>query len=466
MARVSTLDVAVRRGSATERPPTVSNHRRPATAGPPIDLGIAGLARRLRRHEVSSVSLVERALERAAVPGCGFVSVDVERSLEDAAERDRELRGGMDRGPLHGIPFGVKDTIDVAGQPTRLGLAVTFREPARRDASVVEILRRAGAIPMGKTSTPPLAWSHDTPGTVNPRDPGAICGGSSGGSAAVVASGVVPFALGTDTGGSIRVPAALCGVVGLRPTRGSLPLGGVAPLAPSQDTVGPLAAHPSDAGRIWRVLRGGGGASAGRSRRVGLLVDAWAARTDGACARGLETARARLQENGFAVVDVSVPVTALAAAASFLVMLAEASASWPNDPEHDTSLRAKLEAGRSVEPSAYEQALACSAAVGDAVTHALAGADLQALILPGVPVLAPRRGQTTIRIAGRSEEVGSCLTRPSAVASVSGLPAISVPVPHDGGPGPQPSVQLVGPRASESELCLLGTVCAQSFETN
>ena len=236
----------------------------------PASLGIEAAGGRLRGGRLSAGSLLEATLVRigrvdpsigAFVPGS--VAGSSARAAGLAARADAELAAGVDRGPLHGIPFAVKDLIDVAGSPTGCGSRSRGGSaPVGRDAPVVRRLVDAGAVPVGKVATYEFGLvgpSDDgpMPAPRNPRDPARITGGSSSGSAAAVAAGLVRVALGTDTGGSVRSPAAYCGVVGLKPTFGALPTGGVQPLAPSLDHVGVIAATVREAALAFAALAGG-----------------------------------------------------------------------------------------------------------------------------------------------------------------------------------------------------------------
>jgi aspartyl-tRNA(Asn)/glutamyl-tRNA(Gln) amidotransferase subunit A len=218
------------------------------------------LAAAVRAGRTDPVELVERALSRLAE--CddelrAFVEVDAEGARAQA----RALAGQPVEGPLHGVPVAVKDIYDVAGQVTRAGSRVPPGPAASRDATAVARLRAAGAVVLGRTRTHEFAWGLATwhpqlGGTRNPWDTRRTAGGSSGGSAAAVAAGVVPLALGSDTGCSIRLPAAWCGLVGHKPTHGLVPLDGVVPLAPSLDTGGALVRDAADARLALEVLSG------------------------------------------------------------------------------------------------------------------------------------------------------------------------------------------------------------------
>jgi hypothetical protein len=197
-------------------------------------LGLVEAARLVRDGAASSAELVEAALARIeALDGRlgAFVTLLADQARTESAARDLQRRQGEALGPLHGVPVAVKDLVDVAGTVTGAGSPKLAGNLATRDAEVVARLRAAGAVVVGKTRTHEFAYGVLTPGTVNPWDETRIAGGSSGGSAAAVAAGLIPAAVGTDTAGSVRIPAACCGVVGFKPSLGSVPATGVWPLS-------------------------------------------------------------------------------------------------------------------------------------------------------------------------------------------------------------------------------------------
>lgn len=213
---------------------------------------IEGVGREIRAGRVSCVEVVRRCLDRIKEIDSqlrAWVLVDTGNALASAEALDEELRAGNNRGPLHGIPIGVKDIIDVAGLPTAAGFDPWRDRIAAQDAPVVARLRTAGAVILGKTVTTQHA-SFDPPPTRNPWDHSRTPGGSSSGSAAAVATGMCLVALGSQTGGSITRPASYCGVAGCKPTRGLISLNGVRPLAPTLDHVGPIARTVRDLGRV------------------------------------------------------------------------------------------------------------------------------------------------------------------------------------------------------------------------
>jgi aspartyl-tRNA(Asn)/glutamyl-tRNA(Gln) amidotransferase subunit A len=243
-------------------------------------LSIEEIGRGLRTSSFSCVEIVQCALARIDVTQSvlnAFAHVDPFSPITEAKRLDSELRSGRDRGPLHGVPVAIKDVIAVAGTPSHAG-STAYRSTPRADAWIVRTLRKAGAVVVGLTRLHEVALGatglnpHDG-GARNPRALGRIAGGSSSGSAVAVAAGLVPLAVGTDTGGSVRIPAALCGAVGIKPTYGLIHTDGVMPLAPTLDHVGLIARSVTD---IELALRAIGAisrcdASTLRGLRVGIL---------------------------------------------------------------------------------------------------------------------------------------------------------------------------------------------------
>lgn len=230
----------------------------------PASLTIAEAARAIQRRELAPTELTRACLDRIARLNPrlnAFVLVTAERALADAARAEEELRAGIYRGPLHGIPVGLKDLYDTAGIETAAGSAVLRGRIPERDAAVAAMLREAGAVLLGKTNTHEFAWGtttnnpHTGP-TRNPWDPERIPGGSSGGSGAAIAARLALGTLGTDTGGSIRIPAALCGCVGLKPTFGRVSRAGIIPMSWQFDHAGPIARTVEDAAMLLQAIAG------------------------------------------------------------------------------------------------------------------------------------------------------------------------------------------------------------------
>ena len=232
----------------------------------PAGLSVSELSGLLHRRELSPVELTTRMLDRIDDEDGrrhAFATVTRERALAEAAAAERELAAGLTRGPLHGIPYAAKDLFDVAGEATGAGTHLLADNIAAHDCSAVRRLHDAGMVLVGKTHTVQFAYggvgiNHDTGTPRNPwrDDEPYVAGGSSSGSAVAVAAGLVPVALGTDTSGSVRVPAALCGITGLKTTVGRVSRAGVYPLSRTLDSVGPLAQTAADCALVYEAIQG------------------------------------------------------------------------------------------------------------------------------------------------------------------------------------------------------------------
>ena len=285
---------------------------------PPPAQTIAGIGRALRERQTSCVKILQSCLEQVdewESKVHAWVILDRDKALERASELDDELKAGNDRGPLHGIPIGIKDIIDVAGLPTACGSKRWANKVADSDAWVVAFLRKAGAVIMGKTVTTPYAWI-DPPATRNPWNLERTPGGSSSGSAAAVACGMCLGAIGTQTGGSITRPASFCGVAGMKPYVHTLiPHEGVKPFAPSLDHVGPIGRTVDDVRLLFDAmqhpdLRMKWGAESwleGRPR-LGRLRGFFDRRADAAVRSALDEAVHALADHGAEIVELDDPV--------------------------------------------------------------------------------------------------------------------------------------------------------------
>ncbi|KQU99483.1 amidase [Devosia sp. Root105] len=305
------------------------------------DYSIGTAGARLRDGSLTAVALVEAHLARIGARDTryhSFVTVTAERALEDAARADRELGEGVDRGPLHGIPIGLKDLIDTAGIRTTSGSRLFAAHVPARDAAVAERLRAAGAVLLGKLTTYEFALvgpSFDLPfpASRNPWNTEHITGGSSSGSAAAVAGGLLRTSIGTDTGGSIRSPASYCGVVGLKPTYDRVSRAGVFPLSPSLDHVGPISASVEEAALTLDAIADGCNATARlaegiEGRRI-AYARAWFANdpaTSPAVIAAMDDAVSALSLRGARIEEVSLPDYHLFEAAGAVIIQAEALA--------------------------------------------------------------------------------------------------------------------------------------------
>lgn len=400
---------------------------------------IAALAadyREARRHPTDAT---QACLERMAAHDAALnamITITADDALAAAARAGDELRRGIDRGPLHGVPIALKDLIDVAGVPTGYGSAPIFRTVPTRHAPLVERLERAGAVIVGKTNLLEFAYGvvHPQVGqTNNPHDPARTAGGSSGGSAAAVAAGMAVAAIGTDTGGSIRVPAAYCGVVGHKPTFGLLPLEGVFPLSWTLDHAGPMARTSACALSLLDVLadaKGPTDALPVAGRRFGILR----AHVDDPCIRpdvraAFDAACARLADAGATFVDVHLPELAGMAETLLAILLPEATRIHADllaahADAYAPQTRAQLEAGPTVTAMAYLEAFDHRRRLTEATEAALESLD--ALVAPSVPWVAPAEDPAVVDAHDGYAEM-HC----TGPANLTGLPSVSI----YGGPG-------------------------------
>ncbi len=445
------------------------------TSDPPAlpGLTIRAAGTLLRDGSCTSVALTEAVLARLAatesrIHAYAFVCAESARAAATVA--DRELMAGNDRGPLHGIPVGVKDVIDIAGLPTRCGSASRAdAAPAMRDAAVVARLRAAGAVIVGKTVTHEFAAGVTSPPARNPWDPDRIPGGSSGGSAAAVAAGSALAALGTDTAGSIRIPAALVGAVGLKPTYGSVSRDGVFPLSWSLDTVGPLATTVDDAQLVFEAIREPAGAPSpvdGDSLagvRLGVPRPYFFDRLQPDVASAVEQAIRRLGDLGATIIDVDWPDAAVAAAVGFVICRPELAAvheqTLRTTPERfGPVLRARLEAFSLFPAAGYLRGRRAQVAVRRSIAFLYRRHDLAALVTPTVPATATSADAATIAYPDGDEPVHSGFTRFTMPFNATGQPALSIPVGFDR-IGLPIGLQIVGRPHDEATVCRIGRAC-------
>lgn len=418
-------------------------------------MNLRELAMAIRSGELSPVDHVTDALQRLAGDTCNaVVQLLDEQALREAKELTAELTDGHWRGPLHGVAVAVKDLFDVAGTPTCCGSNV-LRDaaPAQHSAAAVQRLRAAGAVVVAKTHLHEFAYGPT--GDVaaqgparNPHDLSRITGGSSSGSAAVVAAGHVPLALGTDTGCSVRTPAALCGLVGLKPAYGRLDTDGVFPLSESCDHVGLLAADVHGAAVGYDVLArkdgtGGGIQQPGvRGVTVGVAADDYWQPADPVITSAVRDAAARLAELGATVVAVATPGIDELAACYRPIVGAEAYAThehWLRTRQQDYQpvTAQRLLAGRDLPAADYVRAQRTRRRLSAELAAALSTVDV--LLTPTTPIRATVIGRESVS----GVEVRAALLRLTLPFNLTGWPAVSVPMPVADG-GLPAGVQLVG----------------------
>ncbi|AQZ66416.1 Aspartyl-tRNA(Asn) amidotransferase subunit A @ Glutamyl-tRNA(Gln) amidotransferase subunit A [[Actinomadura] parvosata subsp. kistnae] len=450
-----------------------------------VELTVAEASAAVARREVSPVELTDAVLARLdAVDGTlhAYATVIAETARASAAEAEREIAAGRYRGPLHGIPFGLKDLIDVAGLPTGAGSQVRQGHLAAADSAVAARLSEAGAILVGKTHTHEFAYGLTTPQTRNAWDPGRVAGGSSGGSAVAVAAGSALFALGTDTGGSIRVPAALNGVVGLKPTYGLVSRHGVVPLSWSLDHVGPITRTVADAALVLPALAGhdprdpaslpGAAFEAGESEglrglRVGVPVNHYFEHVDPAVEAAVRAAVARLEQLGARLVEIEIPYARFIQATQWGLMVPEATAyhepTLRSSPElYAPDVRVLLEAGALLPAADHVRARRARSLMRQAWSELFGRVDV--IAAPATPITAAPAGQDSVTWPdGTVEAVSDAYVRLSAPANITGVPALTLPAGHDEA-GLPIGLQLMGPALGESRLLSVGRACEQALD--
>jgi len=415
---------------------------------------------------------LEASLDAIAEHGArtnAFILVDTEGARAAAKAVDDERNRGVDRGPLHGMPISIKDLIDVAGQPTTAASRVRAGHIAARDALVVERLRAAGVVIIGKTNLHEFALGTTSEETAygpvrNPHAPLRSAGGSSGGSAAAVALGMGLASIGSDTGGSVRIPAAACGVVGLKATIGEIPLDGVVPLSTTFDHVGPITRSVADAATLWAVL-------ADRwlppleppepgTLKFGALSGYFMELLQAEVREAFESALDCLRAAGASVQTSGIEGTSSIVDTYVNISLPEA-ANWhattldTRAEDYQPPVRERLERGRTISAVDYVHAQEDRARLRREVDAALE--PFNALVLPTLPVLAPPLGATALDMDnGKTLPTRAAMLRLTQLFNITGHPAISLPIPTKGLPV---GLQIVARYGRTEDLLVIATAC-------
>jgi aspartyl-tRNA(Asn)/glutamyl-tRNA(Gln) amidotransferase subunit A len=446
----------------------------PVSLPAPHHQPISVVAPQLRSRSLSVSELVAACLEEIARKDGSlnaFITVFATEARAQAQQADEEIAAGRYRGPLHGMPISLKDLIDLRGIPTTAGSRVRAGHRAAVDAPLAAALRRAGAIFIGKCNLHEFAFGTTSDESAfgpvrNPHDPARSPGGSSGGSAAGVVAGMSMASVGTDTGGSVRIPAAACGIVGFKPTFGEISCDGVVPLARSLDHVGPLTRSVADARLLYRTMQGqdfGETSWAGRSRRLrlGLPRAYFLERLDPEVRLRFEEALRELDRCGAAIDEVAVPQAASVAPVYLHIVLAEASAyhaatlsSRPSD--YQPGIRLRLEMGRVVLGEDYVRAARAREVLRAEVDAALDGRD--ALVLPTLAIPAPPIGASKLDAGHGPEPIRNLTLRLTQLFNLTGHPAISLPCGSTS-TGLPCGLQLVAGRHRDEELLGVAATC-------
>ncbi len=427
---------------------------------PDTELAFASIeevAKLIRKRKVSPVELTKLMLaliERLNPRLNAYITVCGEQALAQAKQAEAEIfaprAGRRDRGPLHGIPMSLKDNIDTAGIRTTAGAKILRDFVPAEDAAVVHRLKSAGAVILGKANLHEFAYGVTTNNpyygpTHNPWDLERVPGGSSGGSAAALAAGLCYASIGTDTGGSVRIPAALCGVVGIKPTWGAVSCDGIVPLSPTLDHAGPLARTAADAALVFDVIlepgcrpsrpRAGPKASRGRRKlRLGRPREFFFDVISDEVRQVFERAIGDLVKRGAQIVELSIPLLGESEDAGNQIAWAEAThyhqraGFFPaRAAEYSEDVRKRLEMGTKVSATAYLGALETRRRFQAQFAAAMTEADIDALAVPTTPIAAPRIGEECVRIGDSEHSTRALLLRLNRPANLAGVPAVSLP---------------------------------------
>jgi aspartyl-tRNA(Asn)/glutamyl-tRNA(Gln) amidotransferase subunit A len=440
----------------------------------------------IKTRKVSAVDVMEATLARierlGTICNC-YITVTGETALEHARALDSLLRAGVYMGPLHGIPISLKDNIATANVRTTVGSAIFKDWVPEQNATVLDRLVSAGAVMIGKANLYEFAFGAPHPlygPTGNPWNPTHGCGGSSSGSASAVAAGLCYGSIGTDTGGSIRIPSAFCGVVGFKPTYGRVSRAGVVPQSANLDHIGPVTRTVRDAGLILQVVSGAdqldptaiNRPSADfnaridhgvRGLRLGVLAPQPTERLQTDVRASLTAAYRVLADAGAEVAEVTLPDLTEVRAACWTIMRAEAAEyhrpHLRGRPEElHPAVRTLIEGGEFIPATEYVHAQRVRSKVAADVRAALAGVD--ALLLPALAMSAYPIGQQTVDLGGYEEDVLGAMTRYTPLFNLTGHPALVLPCGFSQS-GMPISMQIVGNAFDEAMVLRV----AHSYES-
>jgi aspartyl-tRNA(Asn)/glutamyl-tRNA(Gln) amidotransferase subunit A len=450
-------------------------------------LGAAELGRRIRARETSAVQATRLYLDRIGRLNPlleAYVTVTAERALAEAAAADAEIAAGRWRGPLHGVPFCLKDIVQTEGIRTTAGSYILADWVPEADATVTTRLTAAGAVLLGKVNTHEFAFGATTWNlhgrTRSPWDPERVAAGSSGGSGAALAAGLAAFSIGSDTAGSIRGPAAYCGIAGLKPSWGLVSAAGVVAQSFTSDHVGPMARRVEDLAAIMAVVAGPDptdptclegpppdflalGPASLAGLRVGLIPELMALPLQPGVAAGFQAALSALEGLGARVVQVSIPLMAEATRINNAIVPPETmaqherwQAGWFKGREirYGEDVAALLAMGAAVPGTATILAQRDRETLRRQLAAAFVeGADL--LITPTVPMTATRPGQATVDLGGEERELLGSVIHFLCGFSLTGVPTLALPtgLAPDGLPV---SVQLIGPHLHDPRVLTAG----------
>lgn len=489
------LGAAAVAGAAATRPGTARMNIPPGDALL-ADLGAVEAIARMTRGELSVEKYATALLERCEAERKlnAFITIEPDRVLEAARARDRARRAGERPGPLFGLPIPIKDSVNTGDYPTTAGTPALRAFRPAEDAPLVATLRAAGAIVLGKTNLHELSWGWTSTnlafGAVrNPYDPARIPGGSSGGTAAAIAAHMAPLGVAEDTEGSIRVPAALCGIMGFRPTTGRYPTSGCAPISALFDQVGPHARSVADLALFDSVVAHDGQplrAPPLRGLRLGVVRDYWYEGLDPEVERLTTATLHKLQAAGVSLVESSLPgLAGLIDLTTYPVQnhdvrpaltryLADYSAGVTFDellrlasPDIRESFRTEVMPGgvHFVSDQAYATMVETHLpALRTLFRDYFARTGVEAIVFPATRIPATTIGTSTVTIQGRQVPFDEAISRNIAPGSTAGLPGLVLPAGLTSA-GLPVAIELDGPVGADRRLLAVGMSIASLLGT-
>jgi len=449
-------------------------------------LSISELARLFRSRKLSPVELTKHFLERIERLNPelnAYLTFTSELALAQARKAEGELcsprgkKARRDRGPLHGIPISLKDNIHTAGIRTTAGAKFLKDFIPAKDAQIVAKLKETGAVFLGKTNLHEFAYGVTTNNphygpTRNPWATSRIPGGSSGGAAAAVAAGLCVAVVGTDTGGSIRIPASLCGIVGLKPSLHHVSVDGIIPLSPTLDCVGPLARSVEDAAILLDSISERRKGESSRTKKkfiLGVPKEFFFDVLSSEVQASFESALKALRKRGFAFKEISIPLLNDTESAGNNIAWAEAThyhqkMGWfpKNSADYGEDVRARLEIGTRIAATTYLEALDIREKFVRQFHQSISEAAVDALVVPTTPIPAPLIGEESTTINGKDHATRALLLRLNRPANLAGLPAITLPcgLNQDGLPI---GIQFIGAISNEASLISIGQAIESSL---
>jgi aspartyl-tRNA(Asn)/glutamyl-tRNA(Gln) amidotransferase subunit A len=450
---------------------------------------ISELSNNIRTKKVSPTELIKHFLQtinRLNESNKSFLYIAENESLKEAAIIEKEIFSGNYKGPLHGIPIGLKDLYATNNMPTTSGSIIFKDHQPNENATSVQKLIDAGSIIIGKLNMHPFAFgafgtNSDFGTAPNPWNTSYIPGGSSSGSGVAIASGMIPAATGSDTGGSIRIPSSICGIVGIKPTYGRISRYGLTPLSWSLDTAGPMARNVKDCAYLLEAMSGYDINDDSSSTRnvpqfandlenkntkltIGIPKSQYFSNIHSEVASKVNGAIEVLKNICFNIVEVDIPTPEEAGKIQLNIINPEAAAFHQDRLQNDSDriapdVRARLESGIFIPAVNYIQAQRLRRSFIDQMIDCMSNID--ALVTPTEPICTPEIGQMTTKINNEEVAIQSLLTKFTSPFNLSGLPAISVPCGFDTN-GMPIGLQIIGKHFDEATILQI----AQAFESN